>query len=66
MWQRKYKLVGIQPGRIFHPKYGYVDFSRDDLSVEICDKLFEEGCPYLEKIPPKAASPKITIEKAPE
>ena len=65
-WRSKYKVVRIVPGKVIVKRYGEIDFSRDDLPEELCEKLIKEGCPYLEKIPPKAASPKVTTEKAPE
>jgi len=66
MWKSKFKLVGIEPGRIFHPKIGYVDFSRDDVPEEVCEQLVKEQCPHLERITQKPATKVEKIEKASE
>lgn len=48
MWTKYFKMVGIRRGRVITPRHGEIDFSRDDISVEICQQLYEEDFPYLE------------------
>jgi hypothetical protein len=49
-WTEKYKVIGVKPGKIHTRKFGIIDFSKDSIPVEKCDKLYESGFPYLEKI----------------
>ena len=48
MWKKYFKMVKVRPGRIVTSLHGELDFSRDDISVEICKDLFESDFPYLE------------------
>lgn len=48
MWKKYFKVVEIVPGPVIIQGIGTVDFSRDDLPVELCKKLFEEDCRYLQ------------------
>lgn len=48
MWTKYFKMVGIRRGRVITPRHGEIDFNRDDISVEICQQLYEEDFPYLE------------------
>ena len=50
-WKKKYKVVKVKPGRIDTKQYGILDFSRDNIPVEYCDRLVKDGFPYLEPIP---------------
>lgn len=49
-WQEKYKIVGIKPGTIVHSKYGELDLSNPDISIEIIKDIYQGGCPYLKEI----------------
>lgn len=55
-WKSKYKVVGVKPGKIRTKKFGDLDFSKDNIPVEKCDKLYESGFPYLEPIKKTTAS----------
>lgn len=48
MWTKYFKVVKIRRGRVLTPRHGEIDFSRDNIPVEICKELFEEDFPYLE------------------
>ena len=48
MWRKYFTFVKLVPGRVHISGYGIIDFSKDDISVEVCRKLFESGFPYLE------------------
>ena len=48
MWTDYFKFVKLRRGRVITPSHGEIDFSRDDIPVETCRKLFEKGFPYLE------------------
>ncbi|TLX73712.1 hypothetical protein E9993_14740 [Labilibacter sediminis] len=50
-WKTKFKLVGVKPGKIMTRQFGVLDFSRDDVPVEKCDRLVKDGFPYLESMP---------------
>jgi len=51
MWKNYFKMIKLVPGRVVVPGHGTIDFSRDDLPVEIIQKLYEEDFPYLELTP---------------
>ena len=72
MWKKYFKVVGIVPGPVIIYGFGTVDFSRDDLPVELCKQLFEADSRYL-KITPEGKEklygikqPKATIVKVEE
>jgi hypothetical protein len=50
MWRRffRFKLV---PGVMIHPRFGRIDFRRDDLDVGMLLQITEEGVYYLELTP---------------
>lgn len=48
MWKKYFRVVKILPGRVVTPGHGELDFSRDDLPVEIVQQLYEEDFQYLE------------------
>lgn len=48
MWKKFFKLKGIRPGEVIFPRFGKVDFSRDDLDPQFLLKLWENDCRYLE------------------
>ena len=35
------------PGEVVVPGYGTIDFSKDNISVEVCQNLVESDFPYL-------------------
>ena len=47
MWKKYFKVIRIVPGEVVVPGYGTIDFSKDNISVEVCQKLFESDFPYL-------------------
>lgn len=48
MWQKYFKLKGLVPGRVIVSGYGEIDFSRSDVPVETCKRLFENDFEFLE------------------
>ena len=48
MWTDYFRFIKFRRGRVITPSHGDIDFSRDDISVEICKELFDKGFPYLE------------------
>ena len=48
MWTRYFNFIKLRRGRVVVPIHGEIDFSRDDIPVEICKGLYENGFPYLE------------------
>jgi len=48
MWKKYFKVVKLVPGEVVVPGYGTIDFSKDNISVEVCQKLFESDFPYLD------------------
>ena len=47
MWKDYFKVVKLVPGEVVVPGYGTIDFSKDNISVEVCQNLFESDFPYL-------------------
>ncbi len=47
MWKKYFKVVKLVPGEVVVPGYGTIDFSKDNISVEVCRKLFESDFPNL-------------------
>lgn len=48
MWTNYFNFIKLRRGRVITTSHGEIDFSRDDIPVEICKELFEKGFPYLE------------------
>jgi hypothetical protein len=48
MWTKYFNFIKLRRGRVIVPIHGEIDFSRDDIPVEICKELYEKGFPYLE------------------
>lgn len=66
-WTDRYRLKGIVPGVVVTKQFGSIDFSRNDVPEDVCDKLVKSNFPYLELLPPKKAVKAFTQdEKAPE
>jgi len=47
MWTKYFNFIKLRCGRVIVPIHGEIDFSRDDIPLEICKELFEKGFPYL-------------------
>ena len=50
MWRRLFIFKAV-PGIIINPRYGRIDFRRDDLPVDMLQDLYENDFPYLELTP---------------
>ena len=48
MWTKYFNFIKLRRGRVIVPIHGEIDFSRDDIPIEICKELFDKGFPYLE------------------
>ena len=48
MWTQYFNFIKLRRGRVIVPFHGEIDFSRDDIPLEICKELFDKGFPYLE------------------
>jgi hypothetical protein len=48
MWKSYFKFVKLEPGRVVTALFGELDFSADDIGIEIIKALYESGFPYLE------------------
>ena len=47
MWKRYFKFVKLKPGKVVTALYGEIDFSADNLGIEILKTLYENDFPYL-------------------
>lgn len=63
-WTDNYKLKGIEPGVIYHPKFGYIDFASPNVPEEICERLVKEKSPYLDPIIRTAKRPPVANANA--
>ena len=43
-----FKFIKLRRGRVITPSHGEIDFSADNIGIEICKVLFDMGFPYLE------------------
>ncbi len=48
MWKRYFKFVKLKPGKVVTAQFGEIDFSADNLGIEILKSLYENDFPYLE------------------
>ena len=48
MWKRYFKFVKLKPGKVVTTLLGEIDFSADNIGIEIIKALYESGFPYLE------------------
>ena len=48
MWQKYFKVVKVVPGKIVVPKVGEIDFSKENLSVDLVKNLCDSNFPYIE------------------
>ena len=51
MWKRYFNFVKLVPGKVFVPKFGTIDFSRDNLPLDLLKTLYESKFRYLEITP---------------
>jgi len=47
MWKLYFKFIKLKPGRVVTALFGEIDFSADNIGIEI-KALYEGGFPYLE------------------
>ena len=50
MWRRLFRFRMV-PGVMIHPRFGKIDFRRDDLDEGMLRQIVESGCYYLELTP---------------
>ena len=48
MWKRYFKFIKLKPGKVVTAKFGELDFSADNIGIEIIKALYESGFPYLQ------------------
>ena len=48
MWKIYFNLIKVQPGKISTFQHGTIDFSRDNLPVDLLKSLYDNKFPYLE------------------
>ena len=48
MWKQYFKFVKLKPGKVATSQFGEIDFSADNIGIEIIQALYENGFPYLE------------------
>ena len=48
MWKRYFKFINLKPGKVVTAQFGEIDFSADNIGIEIIQALYENGFPYLE------------------
>ena len=45
MWKDYFKMIKLVPGRVVISGHGTIDFSRDDIPVELIKQLYENDFP---------------------
>ena len=48
MWKQYFNFIKLKPGKVITAKFGEIDFSADNIGIEIIKSLYENGFPYLE------------------
>ena len=48
MWKQYFKFIKLKPGKVVTAQFGEIDFSADNIGIEIIQALYENGFPYLE------------------
>jgi len=48
MWKLYFKFIKLKPARVVTAQFGEIDFSADNIGIEIIKALYEGGFPYLE------------------
>lgn len=47
MWRDYFKFIKLVPGKVKVQGYGIIDFSKDNLSVDLLKTLHDNKFPYL-------------------
>lgn len=47
MWRDYFKFIKLVPGKVKIQGYGTIDFSKDNLSVDLLKTLYDNKFPYL-------------------
>ena len=47
MWRKYFKFIKLVPGRVKVKGHGVIDFSKDNLSIELLKTLHDNKFPYL-------------------
>ena len=50
MWKQYFKFVKLKAGKVVTSQFGEIDFSAENIGIEIIKSLYENGFPYLEII----------------
>lgn len=48
MWRKYFNFIKLVPGKVVVPKHGTIDFSKDNLSLDLLKSLYENKFRYLE------------------
>ena len=48
MWKVYFNFIKLKPGKVVTAQFGEIDFSADNIGIEIIQALYENGFPYLE------------------
>ena len=48
MWKRYFNFIKLKPGKVVTAQFGEIDFSADNIGIEIIQALYENGFPYIE------------------
>ena len=48
MWKQYFKFVKLKPGKVVTSQFGEIDFSAENIGIEIIKSLYENNFPYLE------------------
>ena len=48
IWKSYFKFIKLKPGKVVTAQFGEIDFSADNIGIEIIQALYENGFPYLE------------------
>ncbi len=51
MWRKYFKVVRVVPGRVITHRFGPIDLSSNNLSIDMLKQLYEDDFPYLEITP---------------
>ena len=48
MWKLYFNFIKLKPGKVVTAQFGKIDFSAENIGIEIIKSLYESGFPYLE------------------
>jgi hypothetical protein len=51
MWRKYFKVINIVPGPVIISGHGTVDFSKDNLSIDLLKSLYEKKSRFIEITP---------------